>query len=89
MANLKRLIAEQASQVLAIAVSFMDRLLLTAIVYRVWGTAVFEQWSFCIATAGLVAMFEFGVNLYLTNRIAMETEKGSYTERALGKIKHA
>lgn len=75
MAHLNRLISEQASQILMLASSFADRLLFTSIAYRIWGPAVFEQWAFWFATAGLVSFFEFGFSFYFANQIAMETER--------------
>jgi hypothetical protein len=74
--HLPRLLNEQFGQALSTAVGFLDRLVLTGILYRVWGEAGFEQWSAIIAFAGFASLFEFGFNLYYNNRITFETERG-------------
>jgi O-antigen/teichoic acid export membrane protein len=74
--HLPRLIKEQIGQLLTVAVGFFDRIVLTAILFRYWGTEPFEQWSTILAFAGFGSLFEFGFNLYYYNRIAYETERG-------------
>jgi O-antigen/teichoic acid export membrane protein len=74
--HLPRLIKEQLGQLLTVAVGFFDRIVLTAILFRYWGTEPFEQWSTILAFAGFGSLFEFGFNLYYYNRIAYETERG-------------
>ncbi len=56
----------------------IDRLVLTGLLYRTWDTATFERWSALLAVAGLLTLFEFGFNLYVNNRLTIETERGSY-----------
>ena len=76
MNHFKRVAAEHASQAFSIAILLVDRLLLTAILYRFWGTSKFEAWSVCLAFAGLLSLFEFGFNMYFGNRLMIETENG-------------
>ena len=76
MTHLKRLAVEHAGQAVSIAVSLLDRVLLTAVLYRLWGAVQFELWAACVALAGFVSIFELGFNLYFNNRITFETERG-------------
>jgi hypothetical protein len=67
---------EQAVQLLSTAAGIIDRLVLTAILLRIWDTKTFETWSALAAFAGLASLFEFGFNLYFNNRITFQTERG-------------
>jgi O-antigen/teichoic acid export membrane protein len=67
---------EQAMQLLSTAAGFIDRLVLTAILLRIWDTKTFETWSALAAFAGLASLFEFGFNLYFNNRITFQMERG-------------
>lgn len=67
---------EQASQLLSNVAGFIDRLVLTAILLRIWDANTFETWSALAAFAGLASLFEFGFNLYFNNRITFQTERG-------------
>lgn len=72
----RRLLDEQAIQLLNTAAGFIDRLVLTAILLRVWETGTFETWSALVAFATLASLFEFGFNLYFNNRITFQMEQG-------------
>jgi hypothetical protein len=76
--HLPRLMNEQLGQILVTAAGFLDRLVLTAILFRIWGTERFELWSAALAFAGFGSLFEFGFNLYYNNRITFETERGEH-----------
>ena len=76
MSHAARLVKEQAVQIMAVGVSFLDRILLTAVLVRAWDVSAFEQWSAALALAGLMSLFEFGFNLYFNNRLTIETERG-------------
>jgi O-antigen/teichoic acid export membrane protein len=67
---------EQAGQLLSTAAGFFDRLVLTAILLRIWNTETFETWSTLTAFATLASLFEFGFNLYFNNRITFQMERG-------------
>ena len=76
MTHLSRVLKEQAGQLLAVAISVFDRVVLTGVLYRVWGEPIFKSWSAVVAGAGLISLFEFGFNLYFNNRITMDVERG-------------
>ena len=86
MTHLRRIAGEQASQLLSIGVQLVDRLVLTGLLYRLWGAANFEAWSLCAALVGLVSLFELGFNMYFANRLMLEVETGQMApaERTLG-----
>ncbi|MCI0468042.1 MAG: oligosaccharide flippase family protein, partial [Beijerinckiaceae bacterium] len=75
VSNLTRLIKEQAGQTAGVLVTLVDRIVLTGVLYRIWGREDFEKWSECAAVAGFVTLFEFGFNLYFNNRITTDTER--------------
>ena len=74
--HLPRLIREQLGQIMVTLVGFADRLLLSALLLRIWGAESFEHWSAILAFAGFGSLFEFGFNLYYNNKIMSETEQG-------------
>jgi hypothetical protein len=76
MVHFKRVMTEQMTQVVSLATGFIDRIVLTAALFRFWGAPLFETWSVCVALAGLVSLFEFGFTLYFNNRLMFETEQG-------------
>jgi hypothetical protein len=76
MTHFKRVVTEQVSQVIGTATGFLDRFVLTAVLFRYWGASLFETWSVCVALAGLVSLFEFGFTMYFNNRIMIEAEQG-------------
>jgi hypothetical protein len=78
--HLPRLVREQFGQILFTAVGFADRLLLSAILIRIWGTGNFEIWSAALAFAGFGSLFEFGFNLYYNNKITFQKERGLHAD---------
>jgi hypothetical protein len=80
--HLPRLIREQLGQIMVTLVGFADRLLLSALLIRIWGTESFEHWSAVLAFAGFGSLFEFGFNLYYNNKIMSETEQGRHEDAA-------
>ena len=67
---------EYAAQLTGMAVVVVDRILLTAILLRAWGVEAFAHWSVAIAAAGMIAFFDFGLNLYFSNRLTFSVEQG-------------
>jgi len=66
---------EYLAQLAGIVVLLADRVVLTAILLRAWGVEAFAQWSVAAAAAGLVALFDFGLNLYFSNRLTFSVEQ--------------
>jgi hypothetical protein len=82
LSNLNRLLKEQAAQALSVGVLLLDRVVLTAVLYRTWDRATFERWSALLAVAGLLGLFELGFNLYVNNRLTIEMERGNHAMAA-------
>ncbi len=56
-----------AAQLVSLAVSFADRILLVGVLLRAWGTEVYSDWATLLAAASLVSLGEFGLNVYFGN----------------------
>jgi hypothetical protein len=67
---------EYFAQLVGMAVLLVDRVVLTGILLRAWGVDAFAQWSVAMAAAGMVAFFDFGLNLYFSNRLTFSVERG-------------
>lgn len=67
---------EYFAQLVGMAGLLVDRLVLTGILLRAWGVEAFAQWSVAMAAAGMVAFFDFGLNLYFSNRLTFSVEQG-------------
>ena len=76
VSHTRRIFSEQVGQALYIATGFFDKLIVTALIFRVWEVKTFEAWSACLAFAAICSLFEFGFNIYFSNRIMFETEQG-------------
>jgi O-antigen/teichoic acid export membrane protein len=69
MKTVRRVGNEYLAQAFSFALSILDRVVLTAILLRAWGVNDFAIWSIVAAAAAVVALFDFGANLYFANRI--------------------
>src|SRR6185369_6280861 len=67
---MRRSVFDLASQIMPLAVSLLDRLLLTALLIRVWTVAPFEQWSLLVATATMLSILDMGSQISFSNRMA-------------------
>lgn len=73
--DIQRLAAEQLSQLLPIASTILERVMLTAVFYRCWGANVFASWSVLMSLAGLVSLSEFGFAMYFSNGVALAVQR--------------
>jgi hypothetical protein len=78
--HFKRVMIEQVGQGLTLGTGLLDRLVLTAVLVRMWGDERFEAWATCMAVAGLISLFEFGFSIYFNNRLMEETEQNRSDE---------
>lgn len=76
MSVTKRIGREYTAQLVGIAVVVVDRFLVTMILLRAWGVETFALWSVAMAAAGMIAFFDFGLNLYFSNRLTFSVEQG-------------
>lgn len=67
---------ETAVQLLGFFVQLGDRILIAALLLRLWGVEDFAAWSLIVAAGGMVAFFDMGVNLYFANRVLFLVQQG-------------
>ena len=70
------------NQAFPIIVSFIDRLVLTAIMLRVLGVTHFEYWSVALSLAALLSILDFGCLMNFSNMVVREKELGN-TEKSV------
>ena len=58
-----------ATQLISLAVSFGDRVVLAAILIRVWPTDLFADWATLTASASLLGLADLGFVIFLSNRL--------------------
>lgn len=73
---IKRVLSGTALQIGSILVMVVERVLLTALLIRVWGLAGFEDWTVLFNAAGLFAIFELGLQMSFSNAFARIYESG-------------
>ncbi|NNE23911.1 MAG: hypothetical protein HKN11_15015, partial [Rhizobiales bacterium] len=64
---LRRVSTSFAAQIWALFLALADRLILVAVLLRVWGTDLYADWAIIFAAANLISMGELGLNVYLGN----------------------
>ncbi|PHS21654.1 MAG: hypothetical protein COA84_15415 [Robiginitomaculum sp.] len=65
---LRRVSASFSAQLWSLSVSLADRVILVAILLRVWGAEAYADWATLFAMAGLISMGEMGLNIYFGNQ---------------------
>lgn len=78
--DIRRLAIEQLSQLLPIASTILERVMLTAVFYRCWGADLFAGWSVLVSLAGLVSLGEFGFAMYFSNGVALAVQRGDQAQ---------
>lgn len=72
----RRIAREYLAQIFAFAITMFDRLVLVGVLIRLWGVDMFAAWTVALSVAGMVAIFDFGLNLYFGNRLFFAVEQG-------------
>ena len=54
-------------QILALAVSFLDRFVVVALLLHHWGAPLYSDWVVLLSAAGLLQLGELGLNIYYGN----------------------
>ena len=80
MSTFQRIGREYTAQIFAFVVALADRLFIPAVLIRYLGVAEFSAWSLAIATGAFVAVLEFGLTRYYTNRLIYLVERGETGE---------
>lgn len=79
---MRRIVLDMASQVMPLASNLVDRLILTAIMVRIWGVSGFEQWSVLMATVTLFSILDMGSQISFSNKMAEAAHGGAHDRAA-------
>ncbi len=77
---LQRIAREYLAQLLGLAVSLFDRIVLVGMMVRIWGVEGFADWTVAMSTAGMVSALDFGLVAYFGNRLFFLVEQGKRDE---------
>lgn len=69
MTTLSRIGRDYLAQIVGVAASFADRLLIPGVFLRSLGVSAFSAWGVVIAAASLITILDFGITRYFTNRL--------------------
>ncbi len=58
-----------AVQLLALALSMLDRIVVVGLLIRIWGSNLYGDWAIVVAAAGLVGLLELGLNIHWGNAL--------------------
>lgn len=56
-------------QLVSLAITLLDRVVLTGILIRHWGTANFSDWSIVVSAASMIVIFELGFQQFVGNQL--------------------
>jgi O-antigen/teichoic acid export membrane protein len=73
---IRKIATSTSLQIVALAISVVDRIVLGALMLRLWGVAVFEDWSILLAAAGLMTLLDFGLHMTFSNAYTSAYQKG-------------
>lgn len=74
---LSKIASSAALQSAGLGLLFFDRLILSAILMRIWGVAMFEDWSLLLATAGMLNLLDFGLHQTFSNAYTRHYQSGN------------
>jgi O-antigen/teichoic acid export membrane protein len=77
---MRRALLDMASQLTPLATNLLDRVVLTALIVRVWGVPAFEHWSLLLATVTMLSIADLGSQISFSNRMAEAAHGGSHEE---------
>lgn len=67
MASLQRASSNIAAQIVSLATSVFDRIVLVGMLVRTWGPDIFADYSILQSSAGLLSIVEMGAQIYFQN----------------------
>jgi hypothetical protein len=68
-----------ALQLVGLVTSTIDRIVIGGLLLRLWGVAVFEDWSVLFAAAALLGLLDFGLYMTLGNGLNEAFQKKQMT----------
>lgn len=69
-----------ASQALTFLIAVLDRIVIAGLLIRLWGVAVFEDWTLIASVAALTYAFELGFSIYFNNKMALTLSRSNRDE---------
>lgn len=73
---IRKIATSTSLQMVGLAISIGDRIVLGALMLRLWGVPVFEDWSILLAAAGLMTLLDLGLNMTFSNAYTSAYQKG-------------
>lgn len=70
MSLITKSVRSGAALIATFGITTVDRVILTAVMIRLWGTDSFSDWTTLSAATGLLAISEFGFQIYLGNMLS-------------------
>jgi O-antigen/teichoic acid export membrane protein len=70
----QRIAREYFAQLLSFFVTLADRIIVAAVLVRLWDIPDFAAWTVAIAIAGITTVFDFGVHLYFGNALMFKVQ---------------
>jgi hypothetical protein len=74
---IRKIATSTSLQMVGLAISIGDRIVLGALMLRLWGVPVFEDWSILLAAAGLMTLLDLGLNMTFSNAYTSAYQKRS------------
>lgn len=73
---IRAIVTSTTLQVLSLALGMVDRIFVSALMLRVWGVGVFEDWSVLIAAASLLGFLDLGLHMTFGNTYTEAYQSG-------------
>ena len=77
---IRKIATATSLQIVTLAIAAIDRLVLGALLLRLWGVPVFEDWSVLLAAAGLMNLLDFGLHMTFSNAYTSAYQKGQLAQ---------
>ena len=79
---MRRIVLDMASQVMPLASNLIDRVILTAVMVRIWGVTGFEYWSILMAAVTIFSIIDMGSQISFSNKMAEAAHAGAKDQAA-------
>ncbi len=77
---IRKIATATSLQIVTLAIAAIDRIVLGALLLRLWGVPVFEDWSVLLAAAGLMNLLDFGLHMTFSNAYTSAYQKGQLAQ---------
>jgi O-antigen/teichoic acid export membrane protein len=73
---IRRVAGATALQILSLGIALADRIIVTALLLRLWGVPIFEDWSVLYAAASLFSLLDLGLHMTFGNTFTQARQQG-------------